>query len=557
VSVENRVRDAIRAYTETIEPSPNGWERIEGRLARPSRRRAWQGVVAAAAIVIAVALVVLLFARGDHGGRVATQASGSRLPARVAAVKADGRLLLQSSRDGHELRTLAQGAMTDEPGLTVDARGVTAYFTRPMANPPCAGLGASGDVPELVRVALAGGPVEALTPPGVFPVTGFHPIVSPSGQSIAFMGAPCGGGLLASFNLSTPNTPAGPVWGGAAPRTIITPLAWSSDSQQILFEAVLRGETEPRLLVTDAMNRGQQATGLWGPGGFTAATYRQDVLVIAQQDKRRFRVLEVNAGQVRQLFRGKGTSPTSMEFDASGHNVLYVADERLFRWSDGDARPKKLADGVVSAAWVTDRPTTVDSMSLRDVTKLAPSPARRKLESDGLTVAVEYRTDRVSPGRILEQRPAPGTRVRRGDQVALVVDAFLPCGGSFRPTALPKDFDPQSRPGPAPEAAAAGVPGPASVLHYTDGHGRSIEIRRPATSGEEPAAEGAQPADADVLGQSVTMRPLAPGRDEPLIARFFFPVDQLSDPCGSYSINGYGVTKREMRTFAESLVPVP
>jgi hypothetical protein len=50
---------------------------------------------------------------------------------------------------------------------------------------------------------------------------------------------------------------------------------------------------------------------------------------------------------------------------------------------------------------------------------------------------------------------------------------------------------------------------------------------------------------------------LAPGRDEPIIARFFFPFDQPSDPCDSYSINGYGVSKREMRLFAEGLVPNP
>jgi hypothetical protein len=187
-------------------------------------------------------LLVASAVSGLNGDSERASASRQHAPTstEVAALRADGRVIVLNAKTGREKRTLARGAMTDEPGLTVDAGGVNVYFTRPMANPPCAGLGTSGDVPELVRVALGGGPVETLTPPGVFPVTGFHPILSPNGQSIAFMGAPCGSGLLAQFHLPTPSTPAGPVWAGNASNTIVTPLAWSSDSQRILFEAILR-----------------------------------------------------------------------------------------------------------------------------------------------------------------------------------------------------------------------------------------------------------------------------------------------------------------------------
>jgi hypothetical protein len=268
----------------------------------------------------------------------------------VAALTSGGRVVALDAQTGREKRTLARGAITDEPGLTVDADGVSVYFARPMANPPCPGLGTSRDLPELVRVALAGGPVEALTPPGVFPVTGFYPIISPRGQDIAFMGAPCGG-LLAQFHLPTPRTPAGPVWAGNAPRTILTPLAWSSDSQRILFEAVLHGESVPRLLVTGAVAGGAQTTSVWGPGGYTTATYRRDAVVVAEKTKDGFRFVEVTEPRPRRLFGGKGTSPTSMEFDGSGRKLLYVADGTLFRWNDGHKKPKKLADGVIDADW--------------------------------------------------------------------------------------------------------------------------------------------------------------------------------------------------------------
>jgi hypothetical protein len=268
----------------------------------------------------------------------------------VAVLASKGRVVVLNTETGREKRTLARGAMTDVPGLTVDANGVSIYFTRPLANPPCVGLGRSGAVPELVRVALAG-PVETLTPPGVFPVTGFHPIISPTDQNIAFMGAPCGSGLLATFYLPTPRTPAAGLWCCAVSRTIITPIAWSRDSRRILFEAVLPGESEPRLLVTGAVASGPQATSVWGPGGYTAATYRRDALVIAEKNKGGFRVLQVIEPRPRRLFRGDGTSPTSMEFNASGRKLLYVADETLFRWNDGDKKPKKLANGIIAADW--------------------------------------------------------------------------------------------------------------------------------------------------------------------------------------------------------------
>jgi hypothetical protein len=90
---------------------------------------------------------------------------------------------------------------------------------------------------------------------------------------------------------------------------------------------------------------------VWGPGGYTAATYRRDALIIAEKTNNGFRVLEVNEPRTHRLFRGNGASPTSLEFDASGRKLLYLADGALFRWNDGDKKPKRLANGVTYADW--------------------------------------------------------------------------------------------------------------------------------------------------------------------------------------------------------------
>ena len=63
VSVEERLRDATRAYTDAIEPAPDAWARFRTNIDEPRvlplpRRRG--AVVIAAAIAVAVAIVVLV-----------------------------------------------------------------------------------------------------------------------------------------------------------------------------------------------------------------------------------------------------------------------------------------------------------------------------------------------------------------------------------------------------------------------------------------------------------------------------------------------------------------
>jgi hypothetical protein len=77
---EERLRDAIQNYTETIEPAQDGWARIHDRtLARHGRRR-WKPAIAAAAAATAIAIVVaaVTFVRSDDrdGTRVHARPAG-------------------------------------------------------------------------------------------------------------------------------------------------------------------------------------------------------------------------------------------------------------------------------------------------------------------------------------------------------------------------------------------------------------------------------------------------------------------------------------------------
>lgn len=55
---DERLRDAIHNYTETIEPAQDGWARIRDRTIARHRRRRWQPAIAAAAAAAAIAIVV-------------------------------------------------------------------------------------------------------------------------------------------------------------------------------------------------------------------------------------------------------------------------------------------------------------------------------------------------------------------------------------------------------------------------------------------------------------------------------------------------------------------
>ena len=48
------------------------------------------------------------------------------------------------------------------------------------------------------------------------------------------------------------------------------------------------------------------------------------------------------------------TTPTQVVSDRSGRHILAVVDHSLYRWSEGEKEPTKIADGVIGAAWIPD-----------------------------------------------------------------------------------------------------------------------------------------------------------------------------------------------------------
>lgn len=77
MTFEDEVRDALHRQAEAVEPSPDGWERIEERFRRPALAR-WQvtTLAAVAAAVVVLAAVVGVRVLGDDGKDTQQVAAG-------------------------------------------------------------------------------------------------------------------------------------------------------------------------------------------------------------------------------------------------------------------------------------------------------------------------------------------------------------------------------------------------------------------------------------------------------------------------------------------------
>lgn len=110
-------------------------------------------------------------------------------------------------------------------------------------------------------------------------------------------------------------------------------------------------------------------------------------------------------------------------------------------------------------------------------------------------------------------------------------------------TAVPEGFSPEPTPGPVsedfPETGAG-------IVHYSDPPGRTIEIHR-MPAGERspfPLVEG---RPIGVLGRE--------GRIGPIHEGFAVEFTYGEDPCSSYAILAYGVSRADLRAFARGLRP--
>jgi TolB protein len=126
-----------------------------------------------------------------------------------------------------------------------------------------------------------------------------------------------------------------------------------------------------------------------------------------------------------------------------------------------------------------------------------------------------------------------------------------PRGISIVPGYLPQGFSFEVHAGPGPGAPPA-APGQ-TVVHYTDGAGRFVEIRLPGTPFVELALADDAPTVRVLGSDTANFGPIEPGGDR-YIVQFRYPAGSpIEDDCALYSVNEYGLELPELIRVAEGL----
>jgi hypothetical protein len=386
---EERLRAAIDQFTETIEPAEDGWERIRAGTAARQHRPRWHPAIAAAAAAIVLAIIVAAVAavRSDGGGStsVDTPAAGSSAaPSEIVASTEDGRVVVLDTTTGAEVGSLAEGADA-QTTITVTTDGARVFFDRPSSP-------ASDPPREIVTVPTSGGATQRL-------IGGAgQPAVSPDGRLLAFVtySPRTDQGQASGLNVvEIPETFDGWIPNVVGDGTVgetgqqISGLSWAPDSRRLVYTLLFSPQgSYPRIAESTNGIRLDQAPIVPINDGSHVAGYLGDTgqllgraCVTSDEPDQRLRVIVMDpqSGQeAKQLFRYPSMCGSErLSSDRSGQHLLALGPAGLYRWSEGDLEPTKVANGVTSATWgavsTTQEPTATTATTSTQASTTSPT----------------------------------------------------------------------------------------------------------------------------------------------------------------------------------------
>ena len=318
-----------------------------------------------------------LAAACDH--RSASQpasAAGDRPPSLLTAI--GEQLAVVDSADG-QTRYLP-GRFTEVSRVAVTAGGEFAIVVNGARDCRTQGGFEEGSYqPEIDHVEIATGARERVVGGSDFPVVNRRAVtlagigVSDAPALVAYEIVCDGGGTLGFTDMVTGLNARRPPLGETGytselPVESVRPLGWLSDGRTLFYMVSVRAEPGARyyfglvwpLVETsdEVIRRVADTMPLSGDVPTAAALVDDTTIAFAQHagaGGSRVRGWDVTTGQFRQsgqLFELPETI-TALTIDAGGRHFLAITrPRRLYRWSVGDPRPVKIADGVTAAAWI-------------------------------------------------------------------------------------------------------------------------------------------------------------------------------------------------------------
>jgi len=409
---------AERAEAAAIADRPR---RSDGSL--KAQHRTVRRLAAALIGLLGLTAGILLATGSDDRPRIATAGpkASTALPGEIVAVTTDRRLVVMSSADRRVIRVLAEDALAEgkdadgSTSLSVTPDGQTVYFMRQPADcMTCASIAA---------VPTAGG---SITNPLGAGCCIRSPAVSPDGRWLAFTGVPnrsdAGRAILVRALDAASGGTEDRYWSSEAPLSIgIVNLSWAPDSRHLAFVQADAADCKclrrldidaPESTLLDHAPRIEikGADGMSSPvylgetGQMLAVSDVGDVpgesLTGAGKPLRIVAIDPKTAKVTRTL--------SDLDFanqpvaDPSGAHILVRSANALYRWSEGDEQPTKIADDILAAQWV---PSSIETMRV-------PSTSQLHLDAPGgIAVAPDGSVVIADGDRIVRRRPNGATEV--------------------------------------------------------------------------------------------------------------------------------------------------
>lgn len=376
MTIDERVRDALHAYADPIEPTPGSWDRIEARVDDPlpaGRRPHGAFALAGAVVLLIAALIAAAALRGgdDANSRVATKGQlGSPGPRIVAVV--EGNRVVVSDRPGgpvdHELFR-HEGIIGVAPAVD----GGAVYVTTDEPG-PCRGG------PQTLRVPLDGSGAQNMELTGV---TSLREGITPDGSRwTAYTGAiDCSDAGRAIDYRAGPGTDRAasvpPDVRFPPDTTQVAILDWSNDGTTLLVRTDAAGGV--RLQLVDVATgrvtpvpRGDLRLGSFaaGPPDGSMVVVREDAGVSRLDLVARDGSLVTEGPVVERGMRAIDASP------GTGTGGLGVTQEgRLFTWGGTGVSFVAAPSGVTTAIWMRDaRAPSSDPPRVTDPFVTPPPP---------------------------------------------------------------------------------------------------------------------------------------------------------------------------------------
>ncbi len=374
MTIDERVRDALHAYADPIEPAPGSWERIEARLddrSPKARRSRGPLVLAAVGVLVIVALIGAAVLR-DRENNVATdQVAPSPTLPKPADQPPQRVLVLGTTTTGGGSMVILPSASKSGVGDMGSAYGIRggapvavtpdghfAYVVRKSVNSTC------GDGDSIFRQPIGSG---ARSGDEIANATA--PTVSADGRHLAYMR--CAADSTGDATVVLRDLADGSereVHGRFDTRI----LQFAADGRHVLVDGeaasalavqpreldLVGGEPAPGRAIPAAS--GVEVVGYWGSDALLAIDHREASTSVV--------TASLASGEVREkLFDATDLDGaiTNVIPNITGNATLVVVDgSKLFWWAPGMPRPQRLDDSVLGAAWMPDQSSPTSASSL-------------------------------------------------------------------------------------------------------------------------------------------------------------------------------------------------